>query len=404
MRAPAFIVAVSLALLLPSSGVWSQAKKGAAKPAAPAGDGVRYAVLDGELIADVPSEAIWRETRQGGKIVSAVLDVCHSASPLSNRKDRFVITLRPENGKLVGGGQSERDRVPIAVSLTRTQNGEAFSLEGTITRGSKVDEVAATELSDMSEAEFKEQQAREEEIIAAPANFAEASPISLGVRVASDRLVDLVKALRALDVRVDYASLVQSCADLRAGDQLVRVEADPERAPGLVAQIKGMPGVTAAGWTAGSYGIERAVRVPAGPWREASGLKRDALAQRLSATLASALGAKPASSAWDAVTRELTLAFKRPDAAAPGLDLTETIEFGVLVGPEKPGATDHLVIWIGDPSIETSDEGAGSRLAISGGDHGGEEEGVAVDVEALLSALAKDMGGQRWDPEHAGWK
>jgi hypothetical protein len=404
MRAPAFIVVLSLALLLPSSGVWSQAKKGAAKPDAPAGDAVRYAVLDGELIGDVPSDAIWRETRQAGKIASAVLDVCYSASPLSNRKDRFVITLRPENGKLVGSGQSEPDRVPIAVSLARTQSGDSFSLEGTITRGSKVDEVTATELSDMSEAEFKEQQAREEEIVAEPANFAETSPISLGVRVASDRLVDLVKALRSLNVRVDYASLVQSCADLRAGNQLVRVEADPERAPSIVAQMKTLPGVTAAGWAAGSYGIERAVRIPAGPWRDGSALKREALGQRLSAALAAALGAKPASSKWDPVTRELTLAFKRPDAAAPGLDLTETIEFGVLVGPEKPGATDHFVIWIGDPSIETSDEGAGSRLAVSGGDHGGEEEGAAVDIEALLSALAKDMGGQRWAPEQAGWK
>ncbi|MGA8990916.1 MAG: hypothetical protein WB500_11155, partial [Rhodoplanes sp.] len=85
MRIPALVVAVFFASILPSSEVWSQANKGA-KPSPLADDNVRYTIVEGGLLSDLPSEAIWRETRQGGKTVSATLDVCYSASPLSNRK------------------------------------------------------------------------------------------------------------------------------------------------------------------------------------------------------------------------------------------------------------------------------------------------------------------------------
>jgi hypothetical protein len=403
MRLPALVLVALFTSLAPLSQVWSQANKGA-NPTPLADDHVRYAIIEGGLLTDLPSEAIWRETRQGGKTVSAALDLCYSASPLSNRKQRFVVTLRPEGGKLVGTGRSEPDHAPIAVSLVRKQDGTTFSLEGTITRGSKVDEVAANDLSDMSEIEFRDQSVREEEIVDAPEDFTETTPGSIGVRIASDRLPELVKALRGLNVRVDYASLVQSCADLRAGNQLVRLEVDPERAPALLAQLKAMPGVTAVGWTPSGYGVERAVRIAAGPWRDGKTIKMDQLAGRISAALAAALGGAASPSQWDKTTRELTLKFKRPDAAARGLDLTELIELPVLIGPDKPNGGDNLVIWIGDPQVQTVDEGAGPRIDISGGDHTSDEGGAAVDIEGILAALAKELNGQRFDPEQAAWK
>jgi hypothetical protein len=403
MRIPALVVAVFFASILPSSEVWSQANKGA-KPSPLADDNVRYTIVEGGLLSDLPSEAIWRETRQGGKTVSATLDVCYSASPLSNRKERFVVSLRPEGGKLVGTGQSEPDRTPVAVSLVRKQNGATFSLEGTITRGSKVDEVAASDLSDMSEIEFRDQLVREEEIVDAPEDFTETTPSSIGVRVGSDRLPDLVKALRALNVRVDYSSLLQTCADLRAGNQLVRLAVDPERAPALLAQLKAMPGVLTVGWTPGGYGVERAVRIAAGPWRDGKTIKMDQLAGRISAVLAAALGGTASPPQWDPTTRELTLKFKRPDAAARGLDLTELIELPILIGPDKPNGGDNLVIWIGDPQVQTVDEGGGPRLDISGGDHASDEDGAAIDIGGVLATLAKELNGQRFDPEQAAWK
>lgn len=403
MRVPAFAVVALIASTAPFSPVWSQANKGVT-PSPLADDHARYTIIEGGLLTDLPSEAIWRETRQGGKTVSATLDLCYSASPLSNRKQRFVVALRPEGGKLVGTGQSEPDRTPISVSLVRKQDGTNFSLEGTITRGSKVDEVAANDLSDVSEIEFRDQMVREEEIVDAPEDFTETTPSSLGVRIASDRLPELVKALRGLSVRVDYASLVPSCADLRAGNQLVRLEVDPDRAPALLAQLKAMPGVSAVGWTPGGYGIERALRIAAGPWREGKTIKTDKLAGRISAVLAAALGGAAAPPQADKTTGELTLKFKRPDAAARGLDLTELIELPILIGPDKPNGSDNLVIWVGDPQVQTVDEGSGARLDISGGDHTSDEEGAAIDIESILAALVKELNGQRFDPEQATWK
>jgi hypothetical protein len=404
VRASVVLAAASLALAWPFPGAWAQASKSGTRLNAPAGDHVRYTILEGGIISDLPSEAIWRETRRGGKTLSAVLDVCHSVSPLSNRKERFVVTLRPEGDRLVGTGQSEPDRTPIAVSLVRKQNGATFALEGTIKRGSRIEEVAADELSDMSEIEFRDQQVREEEIVASPDDFSEVAPGSVGVRVSADGLAALVKTLRGLNVRVDYASLVATCADMRAGNQLVRVEAAPERAPALIAQLKTLPGVLAIGWTPGAYGIERAVRIGAGAWRERDALKADELAARISDAIATALGATAAPPQWDPATRELVLRFKRPDAAVRGLELTESIEFNVQISPDKPDGKNHFVIWIGDPRVETVDEGDGPRLTIAGGEHAADEDASAVDIEALLSALAKDLNGQRWTPEQAAWK
>ena len=403
MRVLASVIVTLIVFLASGLDARSQPAKGG-KPSVAAGENARYAIIEGGLISGVRSDAIWREVRQGGKTMSATLDVCHSASPLSTRKERFVVPLRPEGDKLVGTGQSEPDGTPIAVSLVRKQNGSTFSLEGTITRGSKVEEVAAEDLSDMTEIELRDQQVREEEIVAQPTGFSEVAPTSIGVRVAARALPALVKALRGLNVRVDYASLVQSCADLRAGNQLVRLEADPERAPALVAQLKTLPDVLAAGWMPGAYGVERAVRIPADRWRDGSTIKADQLAARIAAVAAATLGATAAPPEWDPVTRELTLRFKRPDPAARGLDLTEVIELSVLIGPDKPNGSDHLVVWIGDPRVETVDEGPGPRLDISGGDHASDEDAPAIDIETLLAALARELNAQRWHPEQAAWK
>lgn len=403
MRALVFAAAVIPLLVLAHAAAFAQANKSTAKPGA--GEAVRYTILTGELMADLPSDTIWRETRQGGKTVSAVLDVCYSPSPLSNGKARFIVPLRLENGRLVGSGDIEPGRTPVKVSLTRKQTGDTFSLEGTITRGTAVDEVQIGELTDMSETEFRQEQAREEEIVADPIDFTEVTPISVGARVAADKVPELVTVLRGLNVDVDYASLIATCADLRTGEQLVRIGIDPERASGLVKQLKAIPGVLAAGWTPGAYGVETAVRVPAGPWREGGALKKDELAARISAAAAKALSATAEPPEWDAVTREVTLKFKRPDTAARGLDLTEVIELGVLIAPEKPADGDQLIIWLGDPTVETADENPGpQRLSITGGSHASDEDGAAIDVEGVLAALAKDLNGQRWDADASAWK
>ena len=51
---------------------------------------------------------------------------------------------------------------------------------------------------------------------------------------------------------------------------------------------------------------------------------------------------------------------KRPSSAVVGLDLSETLEIVALVGPEKPKASDALIIWVASPSVETVDEAQGA--------------------------------------------
>ena len=64
------------------------------------------------------------------------------------------------------------------------------------------------------------------------------------------------------------------------------------------------------------------------------------------------------SSAWNANTGKLKVTLKRPSPVLPALGLTETIEVTALVSPDKPGATDRLLLWIGSPAVSTADEAA----------------------------------------------
>lgn len=399
MRASSLLAGL-LATLLPVSAALAQANRAPAR----AGESVRYIALYGDILGDLASDAVVRETRQGGRVTSAVLDICHSVSATSARKDRFVIDLRPEGGKLVGSGQSQEDRQPIAVSLTRTQSGQSFSFEGTIRRGATVYTVSAPDNSDMSEKEFREAQPSDEEIVAEPADFTQVAPTAIAVRVKREALLDFVAGLRGRNLKVGYGSLAADCADLRAGHQVVRIEADAERAPQLVDSFRRAPGVVAAGWIAGTYGIERAVRIPAAPWRTDGKLDRDRLAAALADHVGKALSATLGTATWDAITGDLTLKFKRADQAVPGLGLTELLDVTFLIGPEKPGASDHAVIWIGESAIESADESAGPRLNLTGTDTGNGEEARDIDVEAVLSAVAKGLNGEQWNAESSSWQ
>jgi len=109
------------------------------------------------------------------------------------------------------------------------------------------------------------------------------------------------------------------------------------------------------------------------------------------------------SSAWSANTGALKLTFKRPSQLIPALDLTETIEMTALVGPDKPGGSDRLMLWIGNPAISTADESSGTKLNLAE-DSGGEEEGEPKDDNGSVEALAKEFKGQRWDSDKAAWK
>jgi hypothetical protein len=61
-------------------------------------------------------------------------------------------------------------------------------------------------------------------------------------------------------------------------------------------KLKTAPGVAAAGWTSGTYDMERAIRFAAGEWSENGKLNRDKFASMLAGIASKVMGAKPASS------------------------------------------------------------------------------------------------------------
>jgi hypothetical protein len=74
-----------------------------------------------------------------------------------------------------------------------------------------------------------------------------------------------------------------------------------------------------------------------------------------------------------------------------------------LVAPDKPGASDRLMLWISTPAIATADETAGPKLNLAE-DSGGDEEADQKDDNGSLEALAKEFKGQRWDADKSAWK
>ena len=370
--------------------------------AAPGANETRYFTsIDG--LMDGNADAILKETRQGKTVTSAVLDVCYPAEKGSDRKDRFVVNLAVNGQTLSGTTQSISDQLPVTVKLVRKPTGDTFEFKGQISVGQTVTEVTSTDNSDLSEKEFRDNQTTDDGIAAAPKDFSEVSPESIGVRLKLDAALDFLQGLKGQDVEVSLSSLTVSCDALRAGEQTINISVDPNRAAGLIAKFKSLPGVVAAGWTSGIVEMERSIRFLAADWRDGDRLNRDKLAAAIANVLGKTLSAKPSSSAWNPNTGRLKLTFKRPSQIFPALGLTETIEVTALVAPDRPGASDRLMLWISNPVVSTKDETAGPKLNLAE-ESSGDEEGDQKDDNGSVEALAKEFKGQRWDADKSAWK
>jgi hypothetical protein len=370
------------------------------KPANP--NETRYfTAIDG--LMDGTADVILKETRQGKTVTSAVLDVCYPAEKGSDRKDRFVANLAVNGQTLTGTTQSIGGKLPVAVKLVRKPTGDTFEFKGQISVGQTVTDVASSENSDLSEKEFQDNQTSDDGITAAPKDFTEVSPESVGVRIKLDAALDFLKALKGQELEVSLSSLTVTCDALRAGEQTINISVDPDRAAALIAKSRSLPGVVAAGWTSGIVEMDRAIRFSAADWRDGDKLNRDKLAAAISGVLARTFAAKSSSSAWNANSGKLKLTFKRPSQTFAALDLTETIEVAALVAPDTPGGSDRLMLWIGNPVISTADESAGAKLNLTE-EASGDEEGDPKDDNGSLDALAKYFKGQRWDADKSVWK
>lgn len=398
----ALMIGCTVALM--SAGSWSPAHAQTTKDAkaAPGEPNVRYFNSLGDLLGDLPVDAFIKETRAGGKLVSALLDVCYSVSTTSDRKDRFAIELKIEGEKLTGSGQTFENKIPVSVNLIR-KGGKSTSFDGKITLGGVPNSVSSPDNADVDEKEFQQSQVVDDDLSEAPKDFTQVSPQSVAVRVKRENFADLVKSLKGQNVQIALDSIATDCNALRSDRQVLRVVVDPARAQTLVASLKTSPGVVAAGWTSGTYDMERAIRFAAADWNEGGKLKREKFASAMAATAAKVMSAKPGTTTWNDVTGELTFTLKRPSQLAPALDLTETLEITALVSPDKPGGPDRMIVWLAVPSSKTTDESAGAQLQFAE-NAGGEEESTFNDDDGMIKAIASELKGQRWDTDKATWK
>jgi len=399
MRALAFCL---LGLMTVSSDLAFAQMKLPGKTVPGANETRYFTAIDGLMEGN--ADAILKENRQGKTVTSAVLDVCYPAEKGSDRKDRFIANLAVNGQSLTGTTQTLTDKLPVSVKLQRKQSGDSFEFRGQITIGQAVTEVTSTDNSDLSEKEFLESQTTDDGITPVPKDFSEISPESVGVRVKLDAALDFLKSLRGEAVEVGLSSLAVTCDALRAGVQTINLTVDPERAGALIARAKASPGVVAAGWTTGSVEMDRAIRFAAADWISGDKINKDKIASTISNVLGKTLGAKPAAAAWNANTGKLKITLKRPSQVYPALGLTESIEIAALVSPDKPGASDRLMLWVSSPVITTLDESAGPRLNLSEEASGDEEGGEPKDDNGSVEALAREFKGQRWDPDKSVWK
>jgi hypothetical protein len=375
--------------------------KPAAKAAASGNETRYFTSIDGLMEGN--ADVILKEARQGKTVTAATLDICYPAEKGSDRKDRFVANLTVSGQTLTGTSQSQSGRLPVTVKLNRKATGDTFEFRGQISVGQTVTEVLSTDNSDLSEKEYLDNQATEDSIATAPKDFTEVSPESIGVKVKLEAAADFLKSLKGQNVEVLLSSLAVACDALRAGEQLINITVDPDRAAAFIAKVKATPGVVAVGWTSGLVDMERTIRFAAAEWRDGDRVNRDKLTAAVGAVLTKTLAAKLSSSKWSDDTGKLKLTFKRPSQIVPALELTETIEVTALVTADKPGGSDHLMLWISNPAVTTADEGTGAKLNLADAPSN-DEEGDQKDDTTSVDALAKEFKGQRWDADKSAWK
>ena len=400
MMRPLSFCVLGLLCVAPQTS-FADTKPNIPKPATGPGEVRYFTALDG--LMDGNADVVLKENRQGKTVTSAVLDVCYPAQKGSDRKDRFVANLAVNGQTLSGTAQTLVDKLPVTVKLVRKPSGDAFEFKGQIGIGTVTTEVNSTDNSDLSEKEFLDNQSTDDGITAQPKDFTDVSPESIGLRLKLDAVADFLRGLKGQPVEVSLAGLAVSCEALRSGEQTINLSVDPQRAEALVTSARSQPGVITAGWTSGTIDMERTVRLPAADWRDGDKINRDKLTSAVTNVLARTLAAKPSGTDWNANTGRLKLTFKRPSSLFPALELTETLELTAMIAPDKPGATDHLLLWVSSPQSSTRDENTGARLNLSD-QASGEEEVDQIDDGGAVDALAREFKGQRWDGERSAWK
>ena len=403
MRSVFVAIAGLLLCSAPNSPAQSEQKAQAKKSAGPQ---VRYFNLSSDMFADLGVEAYLKETRQGGKLVAAELDVCHPLAQGSNRRDRFVVPLKVEGSRLTGNGQTQEGKHAVSVDLTRRGSATSPDYEGSVSSGDLKSEVQSLENTAITPEDYADMTSDDDNIEIAPAQFIGMSPQILKARVTREGMAGLLNALRNQNVRIAYLSLEESCRVLRSGQHILRFTVDPDRAAAVLAAIKSAPGVAETGYSSSGHRMDRAVRFPSVGWRNTNGnLERIKFTDVVSRSMAKALGATADKSSWDDRTGELSVMLKRPHDVAGGLKLQQAMTVSVLVAPEAPGNREHSLLWIETVTWQAIEERFGARLEFQLPGEAPEGESADPDgVEGLAKALAAELKGQVWNTDSDSWQ
>lgn len=399
------VVAAVLVVALANASVLAQQQK-APKGKAPAGPQTRYFDLSSTVFNELGAEAILRENRQGATVVSAELDVCHWASSVPNRLDRFVVPLKVEGNRLVGSAQSLEGKQAVSVSLTRRAAGGNVTFEGSVTSGDTTVKVRSPDNAEMTEEEIVDQFLNEGTVESAPTDFSATWPQVLYARVGRSQLPALLEALRDQNVRVVFNTVQASCRLLRTGRYTVQIDVEAERAAAVLAKLKSVAGVTEVGFSPNPPNMQRAILFPSAGWRDATGrLERDKLAATIGKAMASTLSATLAATTFDPLMGELSVELKRPDDTIGGLKLTQQVTVSIVIAPESLTANQQSILWIESVSSKFIDERPAPRLTFTFTQS--EEEGQSTEPEGsenLAAAVAAVLKGKLWNAETEQWQ
>lgn len=392
------VIAAMSAAVLTFEGSAALAKKSTPAQAAPS---VWYFNLGG-LTDQADIDAVLKETRRGARLLSAELDLCYLGRDGWTAIDRFVVPLDIKGKHLSGTGRSTEAGKPVKADLKRSKESDGTTFEGSISYGEVTRKIVSVGNLDVSAKDFESD--RKDDIFEEPADFAQAAPDSVAVRVERASISGVLEALRGEKARIETYSLRPTCRALRTGQLDIEIQIDPERAVSLVARLRKMPGVVRAGWSSRGFPIDRSARINAAPWRNASGkIDREKLGQAIAGIVGKAMSAGSCAASWDEVTGELTVTAERPDRSIPGAGLTESLSAYFLVSGEKPEPSDMLVIRLGYVSSRLADIGPGARLTLVPESEDGTVEPEGADT--IVTLLAKELQGQVWNEDAAapGW-
>lgn len=346
------------------------------------------------------SNIVVRERRNGAKIESAQIDICYQTTP-NGAFDRAVFEMKPEGNEITGTGVSHYKKTPVSFRYSSAYQNDSLTYKGIVKIGAQETSFTSSYVSEMTEKEYQEGIHRLP-LMEKPNDFTVVSPQWVAIRTKVGTMPALIEYLRGQNVVLDSVSgLVEDCDALRAGSQAIQFIVHPERAEAVMAGARKLPGVIAAGW-GGYSNMIYGIRLDAAVWSEGGKPARKKIETALAKAIAQAVGGEFVSAASDPRTGDLTLNFTRKSQFFPGLGFIDKIEVIALAEYERPVKADHVVVWINSLRAVLADEGAGARLQFRTlQELGG--EGLYIDAEPVVEAIAREMKGKTWNTVDERW-